>query len=155
MIAERSSWFMWVLLLVILGLGEFPARMTLRQAALNALAAVINRSSPSLRSPAGRARNIAVGAIDAAIACLGLEDDLAVLAVVEPLAGVGGHGFGLGVAAVRTAQGRSQFDACHVRFRVMFAANAGFLGVVHVMQAPVVRACVCRMKAAFGRDIAG
>lgn len=52
-----------------------------------------------------RAGHGTVGAEHAAVARLGLEQRVAAFALVEPLAGVGGHGFGLDVAAQRAGQG--------------------------------------------------
>jgi hypothetical protein len=52
----------------------------------------------------GRARNITVRAIDAAVALLGLEHCFAVLAFVEPLASVGRHGLDFYMAAMWTGQ---------------------------------------------------
>ena len=46
----------------------------------------------------------AVGAEHAAIAWLWFQQDMAALAFVKPLAGVGGHGFSVGMAAVRAGQ---------------------------------------------------
>lgn len=46
----------------------------------------------------------AIGTEHAAIARLRLQQYVAALAFIEPLAGVGGHGFGLDVAAVRAGQ---------------------------------------------------
>lgn len=50
----------------------------------------------------------AVGTEHAAIAGFGLQQDVAALAFVEPLAGVGGHGLGLDVAALGAGQGGLQ-----------------------------------------------
>jgi len=52
----------------------------------------------------GRAGDVAVGAIDAAISLFGPEHSLAFLALVEPLAGVGGHRLFFGMPAMRTGQ---------------------------------------------------
>jgi hypothetical protein len=76
------------------------------ESALSA-AATASHSALALRLDR-RARHGAIGAIDAAVTRLGLEHSVALLALVEPLAGVGGHGLGLGVAALRTGQGRVQ-----------------------------------------------
>src|SRR3990167_1132022 len=54
--------------------------------------------------------NVAIGAIDAAVAELRLEHSAATAAVVEILAGVGGHGLGRPVAALWTGQGGGRFD---------------------------------------------
>lgn len=55
-----------------------------------------------------------VGAEHAAVACLGTQHRLAVLALVEPLAGVGRHGFLLRVAALRAGEDRLKNDLGHV-----------------------------------------
>ena len=56
----------------------------------------------------GRARHGAVGAIHAAVARQRLEHRVAVRTLVEPLAGVGGHLFGLRVLAGRAGQNGSK-----------------------------------------------
>ena len=52
-----------------------------------------------------RARHVAVGAEDAAIALLGLHLMAACLAMIDVLAGIGGHGLGRGVPALGTSNG--------------------------------------------------
>ena len=51
-----------------------------------------------------RAGHCAVGTEHAAVAGLRLQQHMAALAFVVPLAGIGGHDFGLDVAAVRAGQ---------------------------------------------------
>ena len=56
-----------------------------------------------------RTRHGRVGTKHAAVAGLGLQDSPAVIATVEPLAGVGWHRLRLGVTARRTGDGRLQY----------------------------------------------
>lgn len=58
-----------------------------------------------------RTGHITIGAEHAAVAGQGFQQAVARLAFVEPLTGVGGHGFGLGMAAVRAGQGGLQDGA--------------------------------------------
>jgi hypothetical protein len=76
-----------------------------RASGATALAALLHR----------RARRICVGAIDAAIARLGLEHGGAPFAVVEVLAGVRRHGLALAVAALRTDDGAHQDQGAALR----------------------------------------
>jgi hypothetical protein len=64
-----------------------------------------------------RAGYRAVGAIHAAIAGLGFQYGVAVRTFVEPLAGVGRHGFGLGETAYRAGDGRIRNNRAHVEPR--------------------------------------
>lgn len=50
-----------------------------------------------------RTGDAAIGAKYAAITFFGFEKDTAALAIVEPLAGIRGHGFGFPVTAFRAA----------------------------------------------------
>ena len=56
----------------------------------------------------------AVRAIDAAVSWSWLEDGVTLLALIEPLARVGGHCFDPGKAALRTSQRRFQGDDGHL-----------------------------------------
>ncbi len=56
----------------------------------------------------------AVGAVHAAVTGFGLEHRVALLALIEPLAGVCGHRLGLGVATLGTGQRRLQDHRCHL-----------------------------------------
>ena len=60
-----------------------------------------------------RTRNRAVRTVNAAVTRFGLEHGVAMLALVEPLAGVRGHGLGLGMAARRARQGRFEDVVVH------------------------------------------
>ena len=55
-----------------------------------------------------RARDGSVGAVNAAVALLGLQDSAAALAVIEPLAGVGRHRLCLHVAALGAGDRRGE-----------------------------------------------
>ena len=55
----------------------------------------------------------AVGTEHAAIAGLGLEQDVAALAFVEPLAGIGGHGLGFDMTALRAGQRGFKNDSAY------------------------------------------
>jgi len=59
------------------------------------------------------ARHAAVGTVDAAVAWLGVEHGVALLALVKPLTGVGRHRFQLAVAANRAGQRRLQHVGGH------------------------------------------
>ena len=61
-----------------------------------------------------RTRHRAVGAVDAAVSRLGLEHDVALLALIKPLACSGGHRLGLGVSAFGTGQRRFGNDRVHL-----------------------------------------
>lgn len=61
----------------------------------------------------GRARHRAVGTVDAAVSGLGLEHGAALLALVEPLARIGGHRLGPGVTARRAGERRFENDFAH------------------------------------------
>ena len=76
-------------------------------AAASVLAVLLNR----------RARHGPVGAEHAAIARFRLEYRVALPALIKPLAGIGGHGLGLVVAAFRTGQCRLKQQCVHRLFR--------------------------------------
>src|SRR5690606_35047507 len=67
-------------------------------AVLLSCAALLNR----------RARHRAIGAVDAAVARLRFQHDVALLALVEPLTRVRRHGLRLRVATLRASEGRLQ-----------------------------------------------
>ncbi len=73
-------------------------------AAATAFAMLLNR----------RTRHRGVGAVDAAVSRLGLEHDVALLALIKPLACIGGHRLGLGVSALGTSQRRFGNDSVHL-----------------------------------------
>lgn len=60
-----------------------------------------------------RARHAAVGTVHAAVTRPGLQHPVALLAFVEPLAGIGRHRLGLAVPTGRTSQCRLEDDATH------------------------------------------
>ena len=78
---------------------------------LRSTAAAAATGLPSLLD--GRARYRRVGAEDAAVPGLRLEHRVALLAFVEPLAGVRGHGLRLDVAARRASQRGFEDDGSH------------------------------------------
>lgn len=61
-----------------------------------------------------RAPFTAVRAVHAAVTRLGREYHVALLALVKPLAGIGGHGLDLGVTALGTGQRRFQDHRSHL-----------------------------------------
>ncbi len=60
-----------------------------------------------------RAGYCAVRAKDAAVSRFGSKNGVALLALVKPLAGVGGHGFGLDVLTLWASQRGFQNDDTH------------------------------------------
>jgi len=56
---------------------------------------------------------------DTTVTAQRLENGMTVLAFVKPLAGIGGHGFGLAMPALRAGEGGVQNDMLHGRLPVM------------------------------------
>src|SRR3989344_2704670 len=79
----------------------------------------------------GRTGHVRIRAEDAAVARLGLEEDAAALAVVEVLAGVGRHGLGRLVAAMRTGERGAELNlhVAHPRaLRISTRAQGSTIG---------------------------
>ena len=76
----------------------------------------------------GRAGHVSIGAIDATVSGLGLQDGAAALAVVEILAGIGRHLFGFGVAAERAGDRRFQDDGGDDRVSRHYVASMLYFG---------------------------
>ncbi len=64
----------------------------------------------------GRAWHRAIGAVNTAVTWLGPENRAAVVAFVQPLAGVDRHGLGFDVAAFRASQCRLGNHGSHFEF---------------------------------------
>jgi hypothetical protein len=90
------------------------AGLTAAVVAARPVAAAAHR--PTIRALNRRARNVAVGAEDAAIPSLGLQNRSAGLAVIEELTSVGRHRLQRAMAAVRTRKGGFQ-DGRRLRHR--------------------------------------